>query len=99
MPYPQFKPRISGLDSGKTTRKEAAWEIYRDKMIPAISEVSMAIANRGEGTSGAEVNAAATKMLAIWQEVFEFLNKRMGEEFPDLWDKSDPPVVRSTWRW
>jgi len=63
-------------------------------MIPAISEVSMAIARRGEEMSRPEVNAAVAKMLAIWQEVFELLNKRMGEEFPGMWDEGDAPLVR-----
>jgi hypothetical protein len=92
MPHQRFSSLRSDLDPLRTTPNEVAWEVYRDSMIPAISEVSLAIARRGEETSGPEVTAAATKMLAIWQELFERLNKRMGEEFPDMWDKSRTAV-------
>ena len=101
MAFQSFGPLSNAPELGRRTVNDVAWQIFRDDAVPAITHVATKILRREERAIKAE-NAttaeAATKMLGIWEEVFELLHKRVGEKFPGIL-QGDPPSVRDAWRW
>ena len=101
MAFLSFGPLSSAPDPVRTTATDVARQIFRDDMIPAIAEVSNAIRRREDKAAKVDdttTTEAAAKMMGIWQEVYELLHKRVGEEFPEILH-GDPPSVRDAWRW
>ena len=101
MAFQSFGPLSNAHDPVKTRADDVANRIYRDDAIPAIRNVAERIIRREDAAAKAnddEACEAATKMLGIWQEAFELLHKRVGEEFPEIL-QGNPPSVRDAWRW
>ncbi len=101
MAFETFGPICTTLGPDETTADDVAKQIIRNDMIPAFSNVANWILRRED--DAAKVNNAtkgetAAKMLDIWQEVYELLYRRVGEEFPEVL-QGDPPSVRDAWRW
>jgi hypothetical protein len=101
MAFQSFGPLSNAPDPVRTTADDAARRIFRDDVIPSITNVANRMRRREDlAARGPDPVAgeAATKMLGIWDEVYELLHRRVGEEFPEVL-QGGAPSVRDAWRW
>ena len=101
MAYIRFDPSSNAPDPLKNTADDVARRIFRDDLLPAITNAANRILRREDAAmkvNNDENAEAAAKMFGIWEEAFELVHMRVGELFPEIL-QGNPPSVRDVRNW